>query len=210
MIFDKITLGILDSHTYILADEDSREGVIIDIGGDFDKLKQKIADLGVKIEKVLLTHGHLDHMLEAAKARDYYEASIYLSEEDKDIFKGQKIRAFYGNDVPSDLPVDVFIKDDDIITFGRHKIKVIHTPGHTQGSVCFLADDRFLMTGDTLFKNTIGRTDGAGGDTQQEIESIKSKLLILPDDVEVFPGHGDSTTIGQEKANNPCLTAADS
>ncbi|MCL2475432.1 MAG: MBL fold metallo-hydrolase [Chloroflexi bacterium] len=205
MIFDKIVLGILNTNTYILADDDSKQGVIVDIGGDLDKLKQKTSDMGVKIEKIILTHGHLDHMLESNQARDYYKACVYLNEEDKDLFKDQKIRSFYGDNLPSDLAVDVFIKDGDIITFGRHQIKVIHTPGHTQGSVCLLADDRLLITGDTLFKNTIGRTDHPGGDTLQEIESIKNKLLTLPDSIEVFPAHGNNTTIGLEKANNTYL-----
>ena len=205
MIFAKIPLGILSSNTYILADKDSKQGVIVDIGGDFAKLQEHITAMDVKIEKILLTHGHLDHILDASKTKKYYAAPIYLHELDKDLYKDSKIRSFYGKDAPNDLPVDVFMQDGDIINFGHHQIKVIHTPGHTQGSVCFLVDNSFLLSGDTLFRNTIGRTDHEGGNTEQEIESIKTKLMVLLNEVEVFPGHGGNSTIGQERINNPYL-----
>ena len=205
MIFKHIPLGLISANTYVLADEDTKEGVIVDVGGDFDKLQSLLEETGVKIQKILLTHGHLDHMYASNEARHVLKASVYIHENDKELYKDSKIRSFYGSIATSHLDIDGFLRDDDILTFGKHSIRVIHTPGHTQGSVSFLVDDSFLLSGDTLFRNSIGRTDHMGGDMQQEIRSIKEKILILPGSVAVFPGHGRPTSIEDEKKFNSFL-----
>ena len=205
MIFTHIPLGLLNVNTYILADEDSQEGFIIDVGGDFDILHRQIQNMGILVQKILLTHGHLDHVHASNEARNILQAPVYIHESDKELYKDSKIRSLYGQEAIKHLDIDFLLQDDDLLTFGRHQIKVIHTPGHTQGSVCFLVDDNFLISGDTLFRESIGRTDHMGGNKQQEIISIKEKLMPLADVTEVFPGHGPSTTIGYERQYNRYL-----
>lgn len=137
MIFEKLTLGIFASHSYILADEETKEAVVVDIGGDLPVLKEELERMGLRLSKILLTHGHLDHVVDAPRAREMFKVPVYMHEADKDIFKDSKIRAMFGEAAPDEMPIDAYLQDGDIISLGANKIKVIHTPGHTQGSVCF-------------------------------------------------------------------------
>ena len=205
MIFQQIPLGLLRANTYLLADTESREGVVIDVGGDSKLLLEKIRKEDIQIQKILLTHGHLDHILGANETKFALGATMYLHYEDRELFRDSKLRNFFGPSAVDHLDVDVFLEDGQVIIFGKHHLKVIHTPGHTQGSVCFLLDDQILFSGDTLFYQNIGRTDHRGGDTEQEIRSIKKYLLDLSENIKVYPGHGRSTDIGHERKHNPFL-----
>ena len=145
-----------------------------------------------------LTHGHVDHVGGVEYLADKYKVPFYINKIDEELM--EKDNSVYG----SIRKADGYLQEGDILTFGNKTIKVIHTPGHTKGGVCFLIDDK-CFTGDTLFQGSIGRTDFIGGDFKEIINSIKTKLLTLGDNVQVYPGHGPSSTIAFEKERNPFL-----
>ena len=198
MIIKAIPAGIYDANCYILIDEKTREGAIIDPGGDELKLERIIKDLNFKPKFILLTHAHMDHVGGVEYLSKLLKIPFYMHENEEHYIENDN--TVFGNI----RKADGFLKEDTKLNIGNLDIKVIHTPGHTQGGVCFLVD-RKLFSGDTLFQGSIGRTDFPGGDMNTILNSIKDKLLILGDEVEVYPGHGPKTTIGFEKKINPFL-----
>lgn len=198
MIIKAIPAGIYDANCYILIDEKTREGAIIDPGGDELKLERIIKDLDFKPKFILLTHAHMDHVGGVEYLSKLLKIPFYMHENEEHYIENDN--TVFGNI----RKADGFLKEDTKLNIGNLDIKVIHTPGHTQGGVCFLVD-RKLFSGDTLFQGSIGRTDFPGGDMNTILNSIKDKLLILGDEVEVYPGHGPKTTIGFEKKINPFL-----
>ena len=198
MIIKSVMAGIYDANCYIVMDSKSKEAVVLDPGGDGPKLGTIIDDMGAKVKFILLTHGHVDHVGGVEYLADKYKVPFYINKIDEELM--EKDNSVYG----SIRVADGYLKDGDIFKFGDKTIKVIHTPGHTKGGVCFLIDDK-CFTGDTLFQGSIGRTDFIGGDFKEIINSIKTKLLTLGDNVQVYPGHGSSSTIAFEKERNPFL-----
>lgn len=198
MIIKAVMAGIYDANCYIIMDEESKEAVVLDPGGDGPKLEKIIDDMGAKVKYILLTHGHVDHVGGVEYLADKYKVPFYINKIDEELM--EKDNSVYG----SIRKADGYLQEGDKLTFGNKIINVIHTPGHTKGGVCFLIDDK-CFTGDTLFQGSIGRTDFIGGDFKEIINSIKTKLLTLGDDVQVYPGHGPSSTIAFEKENNPFL-----
>ncbi len=198
MIIKAIPAGIYDANCYILIDEKTREGAIIDPGGDELKLERIIKDLDFKPKFILLTHAHMDHVGGVEYLSKLLKIPFYMHENEEHYIENDN--TVFGNI----RKADGFLKEDTKLNIGNLDIKVIHTPGHTQGGVCFLVDGK-LFSGDTLFQCSIGRTDFPGGDMNTILNSIKDKLLILGDEVEVYPGHGPKTTIGFEKKINPFL-----
>ncbi|MGV3024435.1 MBL fold metallo-hydrolase [Clostridium thermobutyricum] len=198
MIIKAIPAGIYDANCYILIDEKTREGAIIDPGGDELKLERIIKDLNFKPKFILLTHAHMDHVGGVEYLSKLLKIPFYMHENEENYVENDS--TVFGNI----RKADGFLKEDTKLNIGNLDIKVIHTPGHTQGGVCFLVDGK-LFSGDTLFQGSIGRTDFPGGDMNTILSSIKDKLLILDDGVEVYPGHGPKTTIGFEKKINPFL-----
>ncbi|ENZ02135.1 MBL fold metallo-hydrolase [Clostridium thermobutyricum] len=198
MIIKAIPAGIYDANCYILIDEKTREGAIIDPGGDELKLERIIKDLDFKPKFILLTHAHMDHVGGVEYLSKLLKIPFYMHENEEHYIENDN--TVFGNI----RKADGFLKEDTKLNIGNLDIKVIHTPGHTQGGVCFLVDGK-LFSGDTLFQGSIGRTDFPGGDMNTILNSIKDKLLILGDEVEVYPGHGPKTTIGFEKKINPFL-----
>ena len=198
MIIKAIPAGIYDANCYILIDEKTREGAIIDPGGDELKLERIIKDLDFKPKFILLTHAHMDHVGGVEYLSKLLKIPFYMHENEEHYIENDN--TVFGNI----RKADGFLKEDTKLNIGNLDIKVIHTPGHTQGGVCFLVDGK-LFSGDTLFQGSIGRTDFPGGDMNTILSSIKDKLLILGDEVEVYPGHGPKTTIGFEKKINPFL-----
>lgn len=198
MIFRQIPIGPMQNFSYIIGDEKSREAAVVDAGWDIDKLIDISKKEKLEIKKIILTHFHYDHAQKADELASRTNASVYFHEDDfseiKKALKNPRIRI-------------IKLKNNDEIKAGKTKIEIIHTPGHSPGSICLLAGNR-LLTGDTLFVNAIGRTDLPGGDPIKLFESLQ-KLKKLDDDVEVYPGHdyGDVpySTIGREKENNPYL-----
>ncbi|OGI88061.1 hypothetical protein A2995_01770 [Candidatus Nomurabacteria bacterium RIFCSPLOWO2_01_FULL_33_24] len=190
MVFEQIKVGIMENFSYLIGDK--KEGALIDPGWDSQKLLKIAGKKRLKINKVLLTHSHYDHLNDLEEITKETKAQVFIHQ--LETFENKNIEIKY-------------IKDNDIINVGNIKIQVIHTPGHSRGSVCFLFDQK-LLTGDTLFIGSIGRVDLEGGSEGEMFQSLK-KLSELDNKIEVYPGHHYSdplkSTIGQEKANNPFM-----
>lgn len=202
MKLETLNMGLFEVNNYILFDEDSKEIVLIDAGGDFEMTKSAIDKYNGTLKYILNTHGHMDHIAGDADLQNYYNVPIYINKNDElwlDSFKDAlSMVGMPDYDLANNF---TFLSDDTILHIGNKEIKTIHTPGHTQGGVVFLIDN-MLFSGDTLFYQSIGRTDLPGGNHEQLLETIKNKLFTLNEDIIVYPGHGKPTTIGHEKKNN--------
>lgn len=199
MIIEAIPAGIYDANCYILVEENTKECGIIDPGGDSERLISQIDKLNAKPKFILLTHGHMDHVGGVIDLVKKYNIPFYISKADEEYM--EKDDFVFGT-----LPkASGYLKENDILKLGDEIIKVLETPGHTKGGLCFLLNNDKVFTGDTLFNGSIGRTDFIGGSMSEIINSIKEKLLPLGDKVDVYPGHGDMTTIEHEKKYNPFL-----
>lgn len=203
MIIKKFILGPIENNNYLLIDESVQEAILIDCTEESPEIENALKESGAKLKYILLTHGHFDHVLGVnAFKKKYPECKVLLHEDDRDLLAS--IKTFAQNFMLGDVEnqqVDEYIKSDDIINFADKEVKVIHTPGHTQGCVCYLIGDD-LFSGDTLFYESVGRTDLPGGSYEQIKSSIKEKLFVLDDNIKVYPGHGWESTIGHEKVNN--------
>lgn len=204
----RLVVGILQTNCYIIWDESTKEGIIVDPGDDASKIIGVIHDNKVKVKIMIATHAHFDHILAVSDLKETIKSSFLIHHDDLPLLKGIKERAkrFFGIEF-SPPEVDETVKEGDIIMIGNDEIKVLHTPGHSPGSISLLAKG-FVVTGDTLFYESIGRTDLPEGDYDKIIASIKEKLFKLDDTTRVFPGHGSETTIGHEKRFNPYLSRA--
>ncbi len=203
MIHQAVAVGPLQCNCHILADEASKEAVIVDPGDDPDEILRRVK--GYTVRALLHTHCHFDHMTGTRKVAEATGAEILIHKADKayyDSLAGQYKMFGMPRKVDDPLPVKRFLKDGDRIDFGKYAIKIIHTPGHTEGSCCFHTEG-LLLSGDTLFNRSIGRTDLPGGNAEEELESIRTKLFTLDPETAVFPGHGPKTSIGDERAENP-------
>ncbi|MGL4991182.1 MAG: MBL fold metallo-hydrolase [Sarcina sp.] len=198
MIIKSIVVGAYQENCYFLIDENNKECAIFDPGAQEELIFEVIARLNLIPKMILLTHGHFDHVGAVKAIKEKYKIPLYMSKQDEDMRK--KDSQLFG-EVPK---VDFYLKDKESIKFSKSIIKVLETPGHTPGGVCFLVDD-MLITGDTLFNGSIGRTDFTGGNFDTLISSIKTQLVVLDDNIKVFPGHGPSTSIALEKRQNPYL-----
>lgn len=200
----------VQENTYIIWDE-TGECAIVDAGcfnqKEFDKLDNFMKSKNLKPVKLINTHGHFDHIFGIEQCRKAYNLKWEAHYGDNSWVEGVQAKAaLFGIPVqPVALP-EVELNDGDSVCFGDSTLKVIYVPGHSPGSICFYEErSKILITGDVLFNGSIGRSDLPGGDYETLIEGIKSKLMILPNDVDVFPGHGPATTIGDENARNPFL-----
>jgi len=204
LIVERVTVGPLDTNSYIVLDSESREGILIDAGGESSKILSVVRKHGVKITGIYLTHGHFDHVLAVRDLIEELNCKFYVHKQDLEILSQTPLEAkrLLGITIPPPPQPHGWIKEGDVIRVGNLKLRVIHTPGHTPGSVCYVAEG-CVFTGDTLFAGSIGRTDLSGGDPEKLISSILNKLFSLPDDYVVYPGHGPSTMIRVEKAMNP-------
>lgn len=190
---------------YIFGDDKTKEVVVIDPGEEFPLIWEKIQEAEYEVKGIVLTHGHADHIGAVAELKNKTEAPIYIHPEDQEMLTDPKLnRSLYFGVAITAPQADKLLKEGEILKIGNVSLKVIHTPGHTPGGVC-LEYDKILFSGDTLFAGSIGRTDFPGSSFQSLIYSIKRKLLILPDEIEIFPGHGPSSTIGEERVSNPFL-----
>ena len=205
MILEKIVVGPFEVNCYIFGDDQTKEVVVVDPGEEFPLIWEKIQEGKYKVQGIVLTHGHADHIGAVAELKNMTQAPIYIHPEDKDMLTDPKLnRSIYFGFSITAPPADKLLKEGDILKIGNVSLKVIHTPGHTPGGVC-LEYDKILFSGDTLFAGSIGRTDFPGSSFRSLIDSIKKKLLILPNEIEIFPGHGPSSTIGDERVSNPFL-----
>jgi glyoxylase-like metal-dependent hydrolase (beta-lactamase superfamily II) len=205
MIFDSLAVGPLSVNCYIVGCEASHAGIVIDPGGDFELITKRVQKLGLKIGTIINTHGHFDHIGANRAVRTEYDARLLIHQADSPMLGlVAHVAGMYGMSGENSPSADEFLSDGMIISFGERQLKVLHTPGHTPGGCCLYFEDQYkVITGDTLFADSIGRTDLPGGSHAQLLESIRSNLFTLPDNVTAYPGHGPSTTIGHEKRCNP-------
>lgn len=199
-------LGMIYTNCYIVTNEDTKEGLIIDPSDQAADIKARIQELEITPVAILLTHGHFDHIMAAKDLKETYHIPVLAGEKEKAMLEDYNLNGTLSVGRNYTLSADRLLKDGEELTLGGLKIKVIHTPGHTAGSVCYYFEkEKVLLSGDTLFLESVGRTDMPTGNTHDLLESLNRKLMLLPDDVIVYPGHGDKTAIGYEKANNPFI-----
>lgn len=203
MIIKTYNTGILEVNTYLIIDEDSKEAIIIDLGGDFDKINDEIKRNGATLKYILNTHGHFDHVMGEINLQTKTNAPILMHKDDEHHAKNitEYMKNWQLPAVEGEIKIDKFIDENSDLSIGNKKIKIFHTPGHTKGGLCFLIEDN-LFSGDTLFMGTVGRTDLFDGDYDTIINSIKTELLPLDDSIKVYSGHGPATTIGFERTHN--------
>ncbi len=205
MLIIRNEVGMVDCNCYIVACEKTGEGIIIDAGGDAGRIVADVRKHNVKVKQILCTHGHFDHLGGLADLVKEINVPISIHEADRELYENMPQQGMlFGLELEPNPVCNHFLQDGENIAFGEHMITVLHTPGHTKGGVCFLIGTD-LFSGDTLFEESIGRTDLPGGSMNELINSIKTKLMVLPDETVVYPGHGDKTSIGFEKQNNPYL-----
>lgn len=206
IILKQFVLGPLEDNNFLLIDEESKEAVLIDCTSKCQEIDETLEEYGAKLKYILLTHGHFDHVLGVNDFKKKYpDCQILMHKNDQLLL--DTIKDFARNFTYEELEVqkiDGYIEENQTIKFGNNEIKVIHTPGHTQGGVSFLLNDK-VFTGDTLFYNSVGRTDLPGGSFHQLKQSIEEKLFTLNPNTTVYPGHGSNSTIEYEKNNNKFL-----
>lgn len=209
MLLDIVNSGPLEVNTYILKDEISKEAVVIDVGGDFVNIYNSLDREGYNIKYILNTHGHFDHILgEGIISVKYPDIPVYMSKDDiSHLEKLNSELAMWGYDIEAQPPkITDYIDENSNLFIGQNKIKILKTPGHSKGSLSFYIEKaNSVFTGDALFYRSIGRTDFYDGDYNTLITSIKTKILTLPDNTTVYPGHGPKTSVIDEKNYNSYL-----
>ena len=207
MIFEILAVGPLNANCFILGCEESKEGVVVDPGGNPEKIIAAVTGLGLRITYVINTHGHFDHVGGNGKVLAHTGAEFLIHGDDvRFLSMASNVAVKYGVTAENSPDPDRLLVDGMIISFGKYQMSVLHTPGHTPGGCClYIAGEGLVISGDTLFAEGVGRTDFPGGSHELLIESIRTKLLTLPETTRVYPGHGPSTTIGHEKRNNPFI-----
>lgn len=199
-------LGMVGTNTYLVWNEKTGEAIVIDPADNALLIEGKIKEKNLILSGILLTHGHFDHVMAAKELRDLFSATIYVHKEEAELLGQPELNysANVGN--PVSLSPDTVLKDYEELELAGFLIQVLPTPGHTKGGVCYyFKEEKILFSGDTLFLKSIGRTDLPTGNTQTLLRSIQEELMVLEDDIKVYPGHGNSTTIGYERKNNPYI-----
>jgi len=208
MIFEHLAVGVFQCNCFILGCEETREAIVVDPGDHLERIIERVEGHGLNVTQIIATHAHLDHVGAMSGLGTHTGAPTCMHQEDQFLYDNLAMQAdLFRLPTPPSGPVTRYLKEGDRISWGRHEAQVIHTPGHTPGSLCFfMPGEEILFSGDTLFQGSVGRTDLWGGDQPTLIRSITERLLRLPDETAVFPGHGPDTTIGFEGAENPFLT----
>ncbi len=207
MVIETFPVGLLQCNCTILGDAERGEAIVIDPGDEIARIHQRLTELGLKLKQILITHAHIDHIGGALKLKRLTGAPILLNANDLPLLRIMAVQAgWLGVETPQTETPDGSLDEGMVVGLEQYPAEVLHTPGHTQGSVCLhFASMQTLIAGDTLFAGSSGRTDLPGGNGRQILDSIHSKLLMLPEETVVIAGHGAATTIGKEKESNPFL-----
>lgn len=196
-------VGSLSANCWIVGSEGSQEGMVIDPGGNAEKINQAVSSSGLEIKVIVLTHGHSDHIAALYEVQESTGAETAIHIADADFLEGHgRFSSQFGISYKTPPSPDRLLREGDIINIGGRRFSVLHTPGHTPGSICLLSDD-CVFTGDTIFRRGIGTTLMPGSSRPQLINSILSRLMVLPDNTTIYPGHGRETTVGAERRDNP-------
>jgi len=197
-------LGSVDTNCYFIVNVSTKDTIIIDPADSPEIIESVILENKLKPQAILLTHGHFDHILAANQIKETFNIPLIACDKEKNIIEDGSLNLSSSFGASVKLMADEYVEDGKILDIAGFSIKVIHTPGHTEGSACFyFSKEDILISGDTLFYESVGRSDFPTGNSSQLIRSIKEKLFVLPDDTIVYPGHGDTTTIENEKKYNP-------
>ncbi len=207
MTIDKIVVGQLDVNCYVVYDGDASEAAVIDPGDEFERIADLLDRHGITPKYIFFTHAHYDHVCAAGELKGKYGAAVVMHEDEKDTYRNTRVLCLSWGFAEDDFPdPDLLVTGGDKITLGGNTFEVLHTPGHTPGSICLYTEGA-LFTGDTLFRRSVGRTDLTGG-SMAKLEGSLKKLMSLPPDTRVYCGHGDETIIGEELKNNPFLSGS--
>lgn len=208
MIHSVIPVGVLQCNCSIIGDEATHEAMVIDPGADVSRILELIARHGLTVKQIVITHAHVDHIGGAMKLKAATGAPILMNEADTAQFKLLDLQSrWLGMPLTEQPTLDQSLSHGDKLHVGSLEAEVLHTPGHTEGSIClYFPLQKKLIAGDTLFAGSIGRTDLPGGNTAKIMQSLRGPVMALPDETEVFPGHGPATTIGEERESNPFLS----
>jgi hydroxyacylglutathione hydrolase len=207
MIHEILPVGPLQCNCSVVGDEASREAIVIDPGDELDEIVALIQKHHLQVKQIVITHAHIDHVGGAMKLRALTGAPILLNQNDYALLKMLDVQAAWiGVATPGKVEIDQTLGQADVVKAGSLEGQVLHTPGHTEGSIClYFPAEKRLIAGDTLFAGSIGRTDLPGGSFEKILHSLHDRVLALPDETVVVPGHGPLTTIGEERASNPFL-----
>jgi glyoxylase-like metal-dependent hydrolase (beta-lactamase superfamily II) len=210
MLIHTLVVGALQVNCYVVACEDTRETLVIDPGDEGERIWDLIADQGYDLKRIVNTHGHFDHVGGNKYLVEKSGAELLIHKEDQDLLKNMGGHAaMFGLEVEQSPPPDRLVEDGNLLSVGKLGALVLHTPGHSKGGICLLIQEH-LFSGDTLFARSVGRTDLPGGDFATLIDSIREKLLVLPDETLVHPGHGPDSSIGEERTSNAFINSGDS
>jgi hydroxyacylglutathione hydrolase len=207
MIFEIIVVGPLAVNCFLLGDEESRDGIVVDPGGDAAKVLDAVQRHGLTISRIINTHGHFDHIGGNREILAATGAELLIHCEDTHFLsRAADVAVMYGLSTENSPPPDRFLEDGMVMALGGSLLTVLHTPGHTPGGCClYLEGEGKVITGDTLFAEGVGRTDFPGSSHEALMTSIRTKLMTLPDATVAYPGHGPATTIGHERRHNPYI-----
>jgi len=231
LIHEVIPVGLLQCNCSILGDPETRDAMVVDPGDEVERILEILRRHELKVRSIVSTHTHIDHVGGLARLHQATSAPVLIHESDLELYRHLDVQAqWLGIPTPAMTRIQDFVKEGDSLHWGGLEARVLHTPGHTPGSICLVVDrvagshvgataqapgsnpakqrssgERRLISGDTLFQGSIGRTDLWGGSFPQIIRSIREKLIVLPEEMTVYPGHGDATTIGAERESNPFL-----
>ena len=204
MKIEKFVTGIISTNCYLVINEETKQTVIIDPAASPAYLMNHLKSEGLKVEAIFLTHGHFDHMMGLDGFLKEYDVPVYVEEEDEEVLQDPRLNLSATYTEGYVFTKAETVQDGEILSFAGYEFRVIHTPGHTKGGCCYYEEkEKALFSGDTIFMESIGRTDLPTGNTAQLLDSVRNKVLVLPDDVKIYPGHGPETTVAYEAANNP-------
>ena len=207
MMLKTLVVGPFQVNCYLYFDEASSDTVIIDPGAEDDRIIEQVTEANLKPRAILLTHGHGDHIAAVAAIKDHFQIPLYIGRGEEELLANPSanVSALFANPIVAP-PADHLLDDEQMVSAGNISLKVLSTPGHSPGGVCYLDETLgFLFCGDTLFYGSVGRTDFPGCSHERLIASINDKIMKLPDNIVCYPGHGPETTVGSERTNNPFL-----